>query len=68
MTILAVITLTASVVSAWAGSVSPATGAGCALVLLGVLLFCLGGFFIIVAAAGQDPVYTDVEPWGDDND
>lgn len=67
MTIMAVITLAASVVAAWAGSVNPATGIGCGLVLLGVLLFCVAGFLIIVDAAGKDPVHTDVAPWGDDD-
>jgi hypothetical protein len=34
-------------------------------VLGGMVLFGAGGVLMVVVAAGDEPVWTDVQPWGD---
>lgn len=66
MSVLCLVVLAASTISGYAGSTCPDTAVGVGLVVLGILLFAVGGVLAVVAAAGEDPVWTDVRPWGDD--
>jgi hypothetical protein len=60
------ICLVVSGVTMFAGACAPA---GSVLQLIGVLggmvLFGAGGVLMVVVAAGDEPVWTDVQPWGD---
>lgn len=68
MSVLCLIALAASTISGYLGSTCPDTPLGAGLVVGGIVLFAIAGVLMLVDAARQPPVWTDVDPWGGDDE
>lgn len=60
--------LVVSVVAMMVGAEAPAASTTQLVgVVVGIVLFNVGAVLMLVAAAGEPPVWSDVDPWGSDD-
>jgi hypothetical protein len=56
----------ASAASSLLGSKDPASTVGLVLIVAAMVLFIVGGALAVWACAGQEPVYTSVKSWAEE--